>query len=90
MEIISKIIKIKKHNKYILNVGYSKLVYLDKIIESFEKKLNKKVSFKKQISSKGNLNYTLCNNSQIKNKLKIKFKFNFQDIVKSCLKKKII
>ena len=90
LEIISKIIKVKKPSKYILNVGYSKLVYLDKIIESFEKKLNKKVSFKKHISNKGNLNYTLCNNSQIKNKLKIKFKFNFEDIVKSCLKKKII
>ena len=90
LEIISKIIKVKKPNKYSFNVGYGRLIYLDKIIESFEKRLSKKISYKKQISNKGNLNYTLCNNSQIKNKLKIKFKFNFEDIVKSCLKKKII
>ena len=90
LQIIFKIIKDKKPNKWILNVGSNELVYLDKIIKSFEKKSNKKIFFSKQVSNKGNLNYTLSNNSHIKKKLKIKFKFDFEDIIKSCLKKKII
>jgi UDP-glucose 4-epimerase len=92
LKIISIILKKKNRNKNnsILNVGNNKLIYLDQIIKLFEKQLKKKIDFKKIISSKGNLNYTLCNNTQIQKKLKFKFKFNFNQIVKSCIKKKII
>ena len=77
-------------NNLILNVGNNKLVYLDKIINVFEKKLQKKINFKKIVSSKGNLNYTLCNNTKIKRKFDFKFKFDLSEIVKSCINKKII
>ena len=90
LRIILIILKNKNRNNSILNVGNNKLIYLDQIIKLFEKKLKKKIDFKKIISSKGNLNYTLSNNTQIQKKLKFKFKFNLNEIVKSCIKKKII
>ena len=90
LEIIFLIIKKQSANNLILNVGNNKLVHLDEIINVFEKKLKKKIDFKKIISTKGNLNYTLCNNALIKKKLKFNFKFNLSKIVKSCINKKII
>ena len=90
LEIIFLIIKKQSANNLILNVGNNKLVHLDEIINVFEKKLKIKIDFKKIISTKGNLNYTLCNNALIKKKLKFNFKFNLNKIVKSCINKKII
>ena len=90
LEIIFLIIKKQSANNLILNVGNNKLVHLDEIINVFEKKLKRKIDFKKIISTKGNLNYTLCNNALIKKKLKFNFKFNLNKIVKSCINKKII
>ena len=90
LEIIFLIIKKQSANNLILNVGNNKLVHLDEIINVFEKKLKRKINFKKIISTKGNLNYTLCNNALIKKKLKFNFKFNLNKIVKSCINKKII
>ena len=90
LEIIFLIIKKQSANNLILNVGNNKLVHLDEIINVFEKKLKRKIDFKKIISTKGNLNYTLCNNALIKKKLKFNFKFNLSKIVKSCINKKII
>ena len=90
LEIIFLIIKKQSANNLILNVGNNKLVHLDKIINVFEKKLKRKIVFKKIISTKGNLNYTLCNNALIKKKFRFNFKFNLDKIVKSCINKKII
>jgi len=90
LEIIFLIIKKQSANNLILNVGNNKLVHLDEIINVFEKKLKRKIFFKKIISTKGNLNYTLCNNALIKKKFKFNFKFNLNKIVKSCIDKKII
>ena len=90
LEIIFLIIKKQSANNLILNVGNNKLIHLDKIINVFEKKLKRKIVFKKIISTKGNLNYTLCNNALIKKKFKFNFKFDLNKIVKSCINKKII
>ena len=90
LEIIFLIIKKQSTNSLILNVGTNKLVHLDKIINVFKKKLKRKIFFKKIISTKGNLNYTLCNNTLIKQKFKFNFKFNLDKIVNSCINKKII
>ena len=90
LEIIFLIIKKQSANNLILNVGNNKLVHLDKIINVFEKKLKRKIVFKKIISTKGNLNYTLCNNALIKKKFRFNFKFNLDKIVNSCINKKII
>ena len=90
LKIILILLRKQTANNLILNVGNNKLVYLDKIINVFEKKLQKKINFKKVISSKGNLNYTLCNNTKIKRKFNFKFKFDLSEIVKSCINKKII
>ena len=90
LKIILILLRKKTGNNLTLNVGNNKLIYLDEIINVFEKKLKKKINFKKAISSKGNLNYTLCNNTKIKRKLNFKFKFDLNEIVKSCIKKKII
>jgi len=90
LEIIFLIIKKQSANNLILNVGNNKLVHLDEIINVFENELKRKIDFKKIISTKGNLNYTLCNNALIKKKFKFNFKFNLNKIVKSCIDKKII
>ena len=90
LEIISRVLNEKKQNKSILNIGNNKLINLAKIIKNFEKRLSKRIQYKKKVLSKGNLNYTLCNNSKIKKKLNFKFKYNLDDIVKSFLNKKII
>jgi len=90
LKIILIIIKKRDTHNLILNIGNNKLIHLDYIIDTFEKKLKMKIDYKKIISSKGNLNYTLCNNALIKKKFKFKFKFNFHEIVKSCINKKII
>ena len=90
LEIIFLIIKKQSANNLILNVGNNKLVHLDEIINVFENELKRKIDFKKIISTKGNLNYTLCNNTLIKKKFKFNFKFNLNKIVKSCIDKKII
>ncbi|MDA7576802.1 NAD(P)-dependent oxidoreductase [Candidatus Pelagibacter sp.] len=90
LKIIFLIIKKQDTNNFIFNVGNNKLVYLDEIINIFEKKLKRKIYFKKIISTKGNLNYTLGNNALIKKKLNFDFKLNFNEIIKSCINKKII
>ena len=90
LNIILKINKKKTKGLNILNVGSGKLVYLDKIINIFEKKTNNFISYKKRFYDVGNYNYTLGNNSRLKKKLNYKFKFNLNNIVKSCIDKKII
>jgi UDP-glucose 4-epimerase len=74
----------------ILNVGVGKLTYLDKIIKIFEKQVNKKIVYEKKLNELGNYNYTLSNNRKLIKKLKYNYKFNLKDIIKSCIKKKII
>ena len=92
-DLLNVFFKILKNNNYglnIMNVGNNKLIYLDSIINIFENELKKKITYKKRFYNKGNYNYTLGNNLKLKKKLKFNFKFTFNDIVKSCLKKKII
>ena len=90
LNIILKITKLNFSGLKVMNVGNGKLVYLDKIINVFEKKLNKKISYKKKFNNIGNYNYTLSNNLKLIKVLNYKFKFNLNDIVQSCIKKKII
>ena len=90
LNIILKTIKKNISGLNIMNVGNGKLVYLDKIINIFEKKMSKKISYKKKFNNIGNYNYTLSNNLKLRKVLKYNFKFNLNDIVKSCIKKKVI
>ena len=90
LNIILKIIKKNIIGQNIINVGNGKLIYLDKIINTFEKKMSKKIIFKKRFNSIGNYNYTLSNNLKLKKVLNFNFKFNLNHIVNSCIKKKII
>ena len=90
LNIILKVINKNFYGLCIMNVGNSKLIYLDKIINKFEKYFKKKITFKERFHKVGNYNYTLANNSLIKKKINYNFKFNLDDVVKSCLKKKII
>ena len=90
LNIILKTIKKNISGLNIMNVGNGKLVYLDKIINIFEKKMSKKISYKKKFNNIGNYNYTLSNNLKLRKVLKYNFKFNLRDIVKSCIKKKVI
>ena len=75
---------------YIMNVGSGKLVYLDKIIKIFEKQMNKKIFYKKKLYELGNYNYTLSNNYKLRKILGFNFKLSINEIVKSCIKKKVI
>ncbi len=90
LNIILKTTKKNINGHNVMNVGNGKLVYLDKIIKIFEKKMSKKISYKKRFNNIGNYNYTLSNNLKLRKVLNYKFKFNLNDIVKSCIKKKII
>jgi len=90
LTIIFKILKNNSYGQNIMNVSNNKLIYLDTIINIFEKKLKKKITYKKRFYNKGNYNYTLGNNLKLKKKLKFNFKFTLNDIVKSCIKKKVI
>ena len=90
LNIILKIIKKNNLGIIIINVGNGKLIYLNKIINTFEKKLLKKVFYKKRFHKIGNYNYTLSDNSKLKKILNYNFKFNLNDIVKTCIKKKVI
>tara|TARA_B100000035_G_scaffold308713_1_gene313823 strand:- start:187 stop:1137 length:951 start_codon:yes stop_codon:yes gene_type:complete len=90
LNIILKIIKIDTNGLSIMNVGNGRLIYLDKIINTFENLTKKKISYKKRFYDIGNYNYTLSNNSRLRKKLNYNFKFSFLDIVKSCIKKKVI
>jgi UDP-glucose 4-epimerase len=90
LNVISKILKNNNCRLNILNVANNKLIYLDFIINIFETQLNKKIAYKKRFYNKGNYNYTLGNNSKLKKELKFSFKLTLTDIVKSCIKKKII
>ncbi|MBD1162156.1 NAD(P)-dependent oxidoreductase [Pelagibacterales bacterium SAG-MED12] len=90
LNIILKTIKKNISGLSIINVGNGKLVYLDKIINIFEEKMSKKISYKKTLNSIGNYNYTLSNNLKLRKVLKYNFQFNLKDIIKSCIKKKII
>ena len=90
LNIILKTIKNNISGFNIMNVGNGKLIYLEKIINIFEEKMNKKISYKKKLNSIGNYNYTLSNNLKLRKVLKYNFQFNLKDIIKSCVKKKII
>jgi len=90
LNIILKTIKNNISGFNIMNVGNGKLIYLEKIINIFEEKMNKKISYKKKLNSIGNYNYTLSNNLKLRKVLKYNFKLNLKDIIKSCVKKKII
>ena len=90
LNIILKILKRRRMGSYIMNVGSGKLVYLDKIIKIFEKQMNKKIFYKKKLYELGNYNYTLSNNYKLKKILGFKFKLSINEIVKSCIKKKVI
>ena len=90
LNIILKTIKKNISGFSIMNVGNGKLIYLDKIINIFEEKMSKKISYKKKLNSIGNYNYTLSNNLKLRKVLKYNFQFNLKDIIKSCIKKKII
>ena len=90
LNIILKTIKKNINGFNIMNVGNGKLIYLDKIINIFEEKMSKKISYKKKLNSIGNYNYTLSNNLKLRKNLKYNFKLNLKDIIKSCIKKKII
>ena len=90
LNIILKTIKKNISGLSIINVGNGKLVYLDKIINIFEEKMSKKISYKKTLNSIGNYNYTLSNNLKLRKVLKYNFQFSLKDIIKSCIKKKII
>ena len=52
--------------------------------------MNKKISYKKKFYKLGNYNYTLSNNYKLRKILDFDFKFNINEIVKSCIKKKVI
>ena len=90
LNIILKTVKKNIIGLNVLNVGNGKLIYLDKIIDIFEKEMSEKISYKKKFNSIGNYNYTLSNNLKLKKVLKYNFKFNLEDIIKSCIKKKVI
>ena len=90
LNIILKIIKKNISGFNIMNIGNGKLIYLDKIINIFEEKMSKKISYKKKLNSIGNYNYTLSDSSKLRKVLKYNFQFNLEDIIKSCIKKKII
>ena len=90
LNIILKTIKKNISGFSIMNVGNGKLIYLDKIINIFEEKMSKKISYKKKLNSIGNYNYTLSDSSKLRKVLKYNFQFNLKDIIKSCIKKKII
>ena len=90
LSIILKILKRRNIGSYIMNVGSGKLVYLDKIIKIFEKQINKKIFYKKKLYELGNYNYTLSNNYRLRKILDFDFKFSINEIVKSCIKKKVI
>ena len=90
LNIILKTIKKNISGLNIMNVGNGKLVYLDKIINIFEEKMSKKISYKKKFNNIGNYNYTLSNNLKLRKVLKYNFKLSLKDIVKSCIKKKVI
>ena len=90
LSIIFKILKRNNIGSYIMNVGSGELIYLDKIIKIFEKKMNKKISYKKEFYELGNYNYTLSNNYKLRKILDYDFKFNINEIVTSCIKKKVI
>ena len=90
LNIILKTIKKNISGLNIINVGNGKLVYLDKIINIFEEKMSNKISYKKKLNSIGNYNYTLSDSSKLRKVLKYNFQFNLEDIIKSCIKKKII
>jgi len=90
LNIILKIIKNNTRGTAILNVGRGKLTYLDEIIKIFEKYVNKKIGYQKKLNEVGNYNYTLSNNTKLIKRLKYDYKFNLNDIIKSCIKKKII
>ena len=90
LNIIFKIIRNNTSGTNILNVGMGKLTYLDKIIKIFGKQVKKKIVYEKKLNELGNYNYTLSNNRKLIKKLKYNYKFNLNDIIKSCINKKII
>jgi len=46
--------------------------------------------YKKKLYELGNYNYTLSNNYKLRKILGFNFKFSINEIVKSCIKKKVI
>ena len=86
LNIILKIIRNKNTGYKVMNVCNNRLIYLDLIIKTFEEKLNKKIEYITKLNNKGNYSYTLGNNFKLKKSLKFNFKYNLDDIVKSCIK----
>lgn len=90
LNIILKMIKIKIKGLHVMNVGNKKLIYLNTIIKLFEKLINKKIFYKTRFYKIGNYNYTLADNKKLIKKINYNFKFDLKEIVKSCIKKRII
>jgi len=87
INVILKITKRKTTGYMVMNVCNNRLTYLDLIVKNFELNLNKKIKYTTILNNKGNYSYTLGNNSKLKKILKFNFRYNFNDIVKSCIKK---
>ncbi len=90
LNIVLKILKKNNIGTYTMNVGRGELIYLDKIIKIFEKQTKKKILYKKKLYKLGNYNYTLSNNQRLRKILNFNFEFSIYEIVKSCIKKKVI
>ena len=90
LSIIFKILKRNNVGSYIMNVGRGELIYLNNVIKIFEKQMNKKISYKKKLYELGNYNYTLSDNNRLRKILNFDFKFSINEIVKSCIRKKVI
>ena len=86
LNIILKITKRENTGYKVMNVCNNKLIYLNSIIKNFEQKLNKKIKYTTKLNNIGNYSYTLGNNFKLKKNLKFNFRYNFNDIVESCIK----
>ena len=81
----------KKHLKIIGKNGNNDISkYLLKNINCNYQTELKRISYKKKFYELGNYNYTLSNNYKLRKILDFDFKFNINEIVKSCIKKKVI
>ena len=84
--LIFKLLLSEKIKKGIYNVGSNRPISLKTIIEIFEKFSKQKIKFKIKKLRKGELNYTLCNNNKIKNKIPWRVKNTVEEIVKSSIR----
>jgi UDP-glucose 4-epimerase len=84
-DLIIKFIKYKK-NKGIYNVGLGKCYSLKEIINTFQAEMNIKIKYTMKRLRKGELGYTLCQNTKVKKKFNWKPKKKLINIVKSTIK----